>query len=152
MHFDAYPEWPVDRHHATNPSGSSTLAKRNRSELIKWFAAEQNLSWGKYSLPDSASISKDKCWWKYSNARHEIVLLDIGGPGYGMVGGGLKYGEMSDIPPVAILNDAVLGRWGIATAGLAAGRGNVDNGVGIGGGFNRGGLSWEMTQASQFER
>jgi len=125
-------------------------ASKTEAELIKWFAAEQNLCWGRYLLPDSGSISKENCWWKFSNVRHEIVLLDIGGPGYGMAGGGQAYGELSEMPPVATLSDAVLGRWGIAPAG--AGRAVVNNGVGIGGGFNRGAAMWDMTKASDYER
>lgn len=80
--------------------------------------------WGKFSSTEGG-VPPERKSWAFAFAKWELRLLDGGGAGVGMAGGGLKYGELASIPPSAVLSHAVMATQGLRpsdSTGVGAGR------------------------------
>jgi hypothetical protein len=108
-----------------------------------WFR-EVATFYGKFSSSEG-NIPPERKIWVYSLAKMELRLMDSGGPGVGMGGGGLDYGELAPLTPSAILSNAHLTNRGIAPGGGSGiGAGEVLNGFEISVSFHKGPITWRL--------
>jgi hypothetical protein len=91
-------------------------------------------------------IAKERKVWIYAVTKFELTLMDSGGPGVGMIGGGLGFGELAALPASAILSRALLTDRGIeANDPTGVGLGTVQNGADISVAYHRGPMTWQLT-------
>jgi hypothetical protein len=101
--------------------------------------------WGSYSSSEG-DIRPERKQWLFVLPTLELSLIDAGGPGVGMVGGGLKFGEMAALPPAAVLSHALMDNRGFSPIdSTGTGRGELLSGFAIWVQFNKGPISWEMS-------
>ena len=63
--------------------------------------------WGKFTSSEGG-VPPERKAWAFAVMKSELRLMDGGGPGVGMAGGGLKHGELAPLPPSAVLSGAIL--------------------------------------------
>jgi hypothetical protein len=109
------------------------------------FASREGMTvWGTYTS-NGGSIPPDQRRWLFAMAKWECRLMDAGGPGIGMGGGGLGYAELAPVPPAAILSMA--GMTDRAIEPMSRGntaQGRIDNGFAIGSPLNKGPITWNL--------
>jgi hypothetical protein len=96
------------------------IAIANKSKIIEivllqplgYFEQEAVTFFGKYTS-QGGNIPPERKEWLLALASRELRLIDAGGSGVGMGGGGLTYGEIAAMEPFAILSEAVLTDRGI---------------------------------------
>jgi hypothetical protein len=100
--------------------------------------------WGSFSSTEG-TIPPERKAWSYAFSRLELTLMDGGGPGVGMVGGGLKYGEMADVPPAATLSRALMANHGMRPSDSSGvGTGEILNPSELYVRFRRGPVKWQL--------
>lgn len=100
--------------------------------------------WGNFSSSEGG-IPPERKQWLYAQGKWELTLMDAGGPGVGMVGGGLSFGELASLPPSATLSRARLSPRGvepIESSGI--GTGDVLNASDISVRFHGGRMTWQV--------
>lgn len=106
--------------------------------------AEGASFWGPYTSI-GGNIPPERRQWLFALTKWECRLMDAGGPGVGMVGGGSGYGDLEPVPPAAILSMAAMTDRGIEPVnrgGSASGR--IDDGFAIDISFHRGPITWTL--------
>lgn len=113
------------------------------------FALQNGLTlWGKYSTKpkDAGNVPPERKGWLYALTARELRLIDMGGPGVGMVGGGLGFGELAPLAPFATLSDALMTSRGIEPMiPHAPGKGWLDIGAALDSSLTRGPVTWRLS-------
>jgi hypothetical protein len=101
--------------------------------------------WGQYTS-NGGNIPPERRGWIYALAPRELRLVDTGGPGVGMIGGGLEYHEIAAMDPFAIFSDAVLTDRGIepVTRNHVA-VGDLKSGFALDVQLNKGPVTWRLS-------
>jgi hypothetical protein len=100
--------------------------------------------WGKFASSDG-NIPPERRQWLFALAKWELSLMDGGGPGVGMGGGGLSYGELASLPPSATLSRALMTSRGMKPSDSSGiGVGEVKNPSEISVRFRRGAMTWQL--------
>ena len=100
--------------------------------------------WGKFSSSEG-NIPPERKQWLFSLGKFELKLMDGGGPGVGVAGGGLGFGELASLPPSATLSRALLTDQGWRPLGSSGmGVGEVLNGFEISVRFHKGPMTWQL--------
>jgi hypothetical protein len=99
---------------------------------------------GKYT--SDGGIPPERKGWLLAVASRELRLIDAGGSGVGMGGGGLTYGEIVAMEPFAILSEAVLTDRGIEPVFRnTAVAGQLKSGFDLNVSFNSGPVTWRLS-------
>jgi hypothetical protein len=98
---------------------------------------------GKF-LSAEGNIPPERKTWVHALAKWELRLIDGGGEGVGMAGGGLKYGELAPLEPSAILSAAWISRRGVEPIGALVGSGMIKKAAEISVHFKNGPVSWRL--------
>ncbi len=94
----------------------------------------------------SSSENNIKKVWIHALAAWEVRIMEVSGPGVGMVGGGLKFGEMAALPPCAILSRAITTERGIEPFDSSGvGTGKVVRAAEVSVRFHPGPMTWRLS-------
>ena len=104
--------------------------------------------WGKFSSTEG-NIPVERKLWLHALAKWELWLMDSGGAGIGLGGGGLDFGQLVSEPPAAILSHAGITSRGVEPVDRSGvlsgfGSGTVMNAFEISVYLHRGPMSWRL--------
>jgi len=98
--------------------------------------------WGKCDISEG-DIPKERQQWVYTQSNWQLMLLDGGGKGIGMGGGGLEYAELAALGPAAILSRAMVTSRGVESV-TETGVGEVLKAAEISVYFKPGPMTWQL--------
>jgi hypothetical protein len=110
------------------------------------FATDQDgvTFWGKFASSEGG-VPPERKAWAFAVMRSELRLLDGGGAGIGMAGGGLKCGEFAALPPSAVLSHAIMVSHGLRPSdSTGVGPGEVLNAAELSVRLRNGPAQWQL--------
>ena len=106
-------------------------------------AAREGMTfWGAFTST-GGNIPEERRGWVFAYAKWECRLLDAGGPGVGMIGGGMDYHQLAPLEPDAILSGAVMTARGIEPMNGDTAQGRIVNSFGFPP-LNSGPITWTL--------